>query len=80
MSDGRDGASLKAGLAGEFCAGHRLVLADEIENDAPVDVAGSLAARNSEVVEVDLAHVVWEHNYEQSGAGVSMPGSTVGVI
>ena len=50
------GAALHARPAGEIGPRHRRIAADDVERDAPVDLARGFAGRDLEVGEVDLAH------------------------
>jgi hypothetical protein len=49
LGDDRNGASLQSGVTGQIRAGNGLMLADQIEHDATVDVTRRLARCNLEV-------------------------------
>src|SRR5262249_22132436 len=56
LGDCGDSASLEAGMACKVGARDWLVSANEVKDDAPVDVACRLARGNLEIGEVDLSH------------------------
>jgi|SRR6266436_10155157 hypothetical protein len=62
FGDERNGASLKAGHAGKISAGNGLTAADEVENNAAIDVAGRLTRSDLSVCEVDTPHLVGASN------------------
>ena len=70
VDDGRDGAALKAGPAGQIRPRHRLVVAQEIERDPAVDLPRRLARGDLEIRQIDLAHGVGElYQSRQSAVG-----------
>ena len=57
IDDRGHGAALQAGSAREIGPRHRLMTSDDVERDAPVDVTRGLTGGESEIGEIDLAHV-----------------------
>src|SRR4030095_7283553 len=56
LGDGRDGAALQTRMARQIGARDGLVLADQVEQHAPVDVARRLAGRHLYVIQIYLSH------------------------
>ena len=56
IDDRRHGAALQAGAARQIRPRHRLVMAEEIERNPPVNLARGLARGDLEVRQIDLAH------------------------
>jgi hypothetical protein len=56
LGDHGDGAALQTRVTREVGARDRLVRADQIENDAPIDIARSLAGSNLKIGQIDSSH------------------------
>src|SRR5262245_23801144 len=52
----RYGTALKARASGQVGPGDRLVAADQVKDDSPVDVAGGFTCGYLEIEQVDLSH------------------------
>jgi hypothetical protein len=57
VDDRGNRASLKARVPRKIGTRHRLMPANEIQRDPPIDLPGGLAGRNVEIGEINLAHV-----------------------
>src|SRR5262249_27456858 len=51
-----DSAALKARAAGQISAGDGLMLTNQVEHDATIDVAGGLASGDAKVAQVYFSH------------------------
>jgi hypothetical protein len=56
FGDGRDGAALQTGMARQIGARDRLVLANQVEQHTPIDVARCLTGRHLYVIQIYLSH------------------------
>jgi hypothetical protein len=56
FGDSGHGAALHARTPSQTSTGNRLLLANQVQHNATVDIAGSLTPGNPEVVQINFSH------------------------